>query len=216
VLFRSGPSAGAIAAAVVLVAVIGVAIALLATGTLGGDVDDEPSTTEATTRTETQTETQTETGTDPTTTGEDPEPPRRTTTFEPYASERGGFETVLPAGAGWSEPVEEQVSDGLHRTSLTGPGGLEVIIDSTPNEAATFKPANRCRQAQLPTVPHSAKCVFSGGSLAPCRRSRCVDYLMNAGVDGPGWGVLVGGGPDFAETERIARRVARALTPIGG
>jgi hypothetical protein len=202
-----------IAAAVVLVAVVGVAIALLATGTLGGGDEDEPGTTAVSTQTETETRTET----DPTTTDEDPRrPARRTTTFEPYSSEAGGFETVLPTGQGWSEPTETDVSDGLHRTRLTGPGGLEVIIDSTPGEAATFKPADRCRQASLPTVPYSARCVFSGGTLAPCRRSRCVDYLMNAGVDGPGWGVLVGGGPDFAETERVARRIARALTPAGG
>ena len=204
-----GPSAGVIAAAVVLVAIIGVAVALLATGTLGGgDDDDDPGTTEAT-RTETETETETTT--------DEPEPPaRRTTTFEPYTSQQGGFDTVLPSGDDWSEPTITKISDGLIRTRQVGPSGLEVIIDSTPDEAATFKPANRCRQASLPTVPYSAKCVFSGGGLAPCRRSRCVDYLMNAGVDGPGWGVLVGGGPDFAEAERIAKRVATALTPLTG
>jgi hypothetical protein len=198
----------------VLVGIIGIAIALLATGTLGGDDEsDDPGTTEASTRTETETvERSTETDTET-----DPEPPPRSpTTFEPYTSQQGGFDTVVPAGDDWSEPEEIKVSDGLSRTRVVGPDGLELLIDSTPGEAATFKPADRCQETQLPTVPYAAKCVFSGGGLAPCKRSRCVDYLMNAGVDGPGWGVLAGGGPDFAEAERVAKRVATALTPLTG
>jgi serine/threonine protein kinase len=201
-----------IAGAIALVAVIGVCVALLATGTLGGG-DDEPATTEVT---------RTETSEDPTTTDEPTtttEPPTETpapTEFAPFRSEAADFEADMPTGDGWSEPEVSTISDGLLRTQLSGPDGLEVIIDHTPNEAATFKPADRCKQTSLPTVPYAAKCVFRGGTLAPCRRSRCVDYLMNAGVDGPGWGVLVGGGSNFAETERIAKRIATTLTPEGG
>jgi hypothetical protein len=190
-------------------------VALLATGTLGGgdDGDDEPATTEVT-RTET---TERTTDEEPTTTTEpETETTPPPTEFEPFTSEAADFEADLPAGDGWSEPEVETVNAGLFRTRLAGPDGLEVIIDHTPNEAAIFKPADRCQETQLPTVPYAAKCVFQGGSLEPCRRSRCVDYLMNAGVDGPGWGVVVGGGSDFAETERIARRIARTLTPLGG
>jgi serine/threonine protein kinase len=210
----SGPSIGVIAAAIALVAIIGVAVALLATGTLGGD-GDEPDTTSAASATETETETvERSTEEEPQTETSEP-PPSTTTSFEPYTTQQGGFDTVVPVGDGWSEPKEIRISEGISRTRIVGPGGLEVIIDSTPGEAATFKPANRCRQTTLPTVPYAAKCVFRGGSLAPCRRARCVDYLMNAGVDGPGWGVLAGGG-DFAEAERIAKRVATALTPLTG
>jgi hypothetical protein len=204
-----------IVAAVALVAIAGVAVALLASGTLGGG-DDDPSTTQASTETRTETETQSAPD-EPDTTTDTPAPqPSQAISYEPYTSQQGGFDTVLPTGDGWSEPKEIKVSDGLSRTRQVGPGGLEVIIDSTPGEAATFKPANRCKQTTLPTVPYAAKCVFRGGGLAPCRRSTCVDYLMNAGVDGPGWGVLVGGGGDVGQTQRIAKRVATALTPLGG
>ena len=194
-------------------AIIGVGVALLATGTLGGDDDkDEPSTTAASTETETVERTTTDEPPETAT----PEPaPRRAFSYEPYTSQQGGFDTVLPTGDGWLEPAEEKVSDNLSRTTLAGPGGLVVIIDSTPNEAATFKPANRCSQVSVPNVPYAAKCVFRGGSLAPCQRSRCVDYLLNAGVDGPGWGVLVGGG-DFRDSNSIAGRVAESLEPLTG
>ena len=204
-----------IAAAVALVAVAGVIAALLATGTLGGGEDkDEPATTEAASTATTTTEPTTEEEPE-TVTRTETAPPPATTEFEPVTSEAGGFEALLPSGGEWSEPDVSTVGEGIVRISLAGPNGLEVIIDHTPNEAATFKPADRCTETSLPGVPYAAKCVFQGGSLEPCRRSRCVDYLMNAGVDGPGWGVLVGGG-DFAETERIAKRIATTLTPLGG
>jgi hypothetical protein len=203
-----------IAAGIVLAAVIGVCVALLATGTLGGG-DDEESTTSADTTTTDEPATDTTGETTVTTTETTPDEPAPTR-FERFTSEPGAFEALMPTGEDWSEPEVETVGEGIFRTRLSGPDGLEVIVDHTPDEAATFKPADRCQETKLPTVPYAAKCVFSGGSLAPCQRSRCVDYLMNAGVDGPGWGVLVGGGPDFAETERIARRIATSLTPAGG
>jgi hypothetical protein len=58
------------------------------------------------------------------------------------------------------------------------------------------------------------KCVFRGGGFDACNRTQCVDYLLNAGADGPGWAVLVGGGPP-SRSEAIARRVAESLTPLG-
>ena len=202
-----------IAAAVVLAAIAGVAIALLATGTFGGDGDEEPATTEATertttdettdppTRTETETETQTEEAS--------PEP-----TFEPYSSEPGSYETVLPTGEGWSDPVESQPNEGIFRTRVTGPDGHEVIIDHTPGEAAIFKPPDRCKEASHPNVQYSARCEFTGGSLAPCQRARCIDFLLNAFEDGPGWAVVVGGG-DFTRTKAISKEVVDAFTPQG-
>ncbi len=204
----SSSSTPIVVAGLLLVAVAGVIVALLVTGTLGGDDEDEPRTSAETTtaeRSEPEPETVTETKTAP------DEP--AATRFEPFTSEAGAFEALLPSGGDWSEPDVTTVGEGILRTRLAGPDGLEVIIDHTPNEAATFKPANRCEQTSLPGVPYAAKCVFRGGSLEPCQRARCVDYLMNAGVDGPGWGVLVGGTEDFAETERIASRIAESLTP---
>ncbi|HEX8053427.1 MAG TPA: hypothetical protein VF517_10575, partial [Thermoleophilaceae bacterium] len=203
-----------IAAALAIVAIAGVIVALLATGTLGGDNGgDEPATSEASSTATTTTERTTDEEPETVTRTETAPAPPAATEFESFTSEAGDFEALLPAGADWSEPDVSTVGEGIVRTRLTGPDGLEVIIDHTPAEAATFKPADRCNQTSLPTVPYAAKCVFQGGSLEPCQRARCVDYLMNAGVDGPGWGVLVGGG-DFAETERIAKRIATTLTPL--
>jgi hypothetical protein len=190
-----------------LALVIGGAVALLATGTLGGGDDDEPTTTEIRTTPRTG-------GDDGTTTDDTQPPPRRaTTSFQPYTSDLGSFRTVLPTGDGWSEPAESQVSDGLFRVRQTGPDGLEVIIDHTPGEAATFKPADRCVETRVPNFPYSSRCQFRGGTLAPCQRATCVDYLLNAGVDGPGWGVLVGGGGTLAETQEIARKIAFEMEP---
>ena len=205
-----------IAAAVVLAALVGVAIALLATGTLGGgdDEGDEPPTTEART-TETVTEERT-TETTPETTTETTPPDDGPADFdyETFTSEAASFSTVVPSGDGWSEPDVSEPSEGIVRTRFAGPDGLEIIIDHTPGEAATFKPADRCKETDHPTVQYSARCEFTGGSLEPCQRARCIDDLLNAGVDGPGWAVVVGGG-DFADAKAISERVVGAFEPQG-
>jgi hypothetical protein len=203
-------------AAVVLAAIVGVAVALLATGTLGGDDEggDEPSTTEART-TETVTEERT-TETTPETTTETTPPDDGPTDFdyEPFTSEAASFSTVIPSGDGWSEPDVSEPSEGIIRTSIAGPDGLEIIIDHTPGETATFKPPERCKETDHPTVQYSARCEFTGGALEPCQRARCIDDLLNAGVDGPGWAVVVGGG-DYADTKAISERVVGAFEPQG-
>jgi hypothetical protein len=135
--------------------------------------------------------------------------------FARYSSGPGGYETVMPTGSGWSPPSESAVNAGLHRTRATGPGGLELIIDYTPGEAASITPATSCRPISHPQFALADRCVFRGGGLAPCRRSQCVDYLLNVTEGGPGYGVLVGGG-DPTKAQAIARRVASSLTPLPG
>jgi hypothetical protein len=191
---------------IVLVAVtllaLGVAAGVLvATGALGGGDEGSPATPPG------EREGEPPPDTEPMRPG-----PEARTTYEPFVSELGGYETVMPASEGWSSPEEQVISDGLFRATATGPGDLEVIIDHTPAEAATFKPADKCRPTSHPGFPLAERCVFEGGSLAPCQRSTCVDYLLNSAEDGPGYGVLVGGG-DFAEAQRIAKRIADELVP---
>ena len=214
-----GTRTALIATAVMLALIVGVAVALLATGALGGGDDEEggePATSTEARTTETVTEERT-TETTPETTTETTPPDDGPTDFDygPLNSEAASFRTVVPTGDGWSEPDVSELAGGeILRTRLTGPDGLEIIIDHTPNEAATFKPPERCEETQHPTVQYTARCVFTGGTLEPCKRSRCIDYLLNAFEDGPGWAVVVGGG-DFADTEAISKRVVAAFEPQG-
>lgn len=208
-------------AAVALLA-LGLAVGLVVT-TQGGD---EPAgTTAAGTGGDTQRSTAgptTESG-ERTSTSEDPSTPVEKlppggrgggTRFDPFASELGPYRVLVPAGAGWSQPRERQLNPGLFEATASGPGGLELIINYTPDEAASISPATSCRPTDHPQFAQARKCVFSGGSLDVCRSSRCVDYLLNDSSGGPGYAVLVGGG-DPDDAERIADRVAASLEPIG-
>ena len=208
-----------IAALVALVALAGVAVALLATGTIGGGDDEADKPVAGTVERETETTTVERKTERPRDTDTEPDTPTRESgsppTFEPFTSEEASFKTVMPTGEGWSEPDVTSMSGGaIIRTTVTGPDGHEVIIDHTPNEAATFEPSDRCVESDHPNVQYSAHCEFTGGSLAPCQRARCIDDLLNANVDGPGWAVVVGGG-DYATTKLISEEVVSNFTPLG-
>ena len=198
-----------IAALAVVAVAIGVAIAVVL-ATRGGDETSDPTTTQATTTTTGPT-----TETQPTTTTTDPpELPPGGPRFERYVSADSGFQADVPAGAGWSEPEESSPNDQLFAVTLDGPDGLELIINYTPGEAAKITPADSCNPVEHPQFEEAQKCVFRGGSIEACERTQCVDYLLNTSPDGPGWAVLVGGGPP-AQSEEVARRVAESLVPLG-
>ena len=193
-----------IAALAVVAVAIGVAIAVvLATG--GGDEATDPTTTQASTTTTERTTTTTE---DP------PQLPPGGPRFERYVSTDSGFQADVPTGDGWSEPEESSPNDQLFAVTLDGPDGLELIINYTPGEAAQITPADSCRLVDHPEFDEAQKCVFRGGSIEACERTQCVDYLLNDSPDGPGWAVLVGGGPP-SRSEAVARRVAESLVPLG-
>jgi len=126
------------------------------------------------------------------------------------------FQAKLPSGAGWAVPAQSQPTPGeLFRTSVRGPGGMFVIIDYTPYEAAMFGGSYRSRTRVGQTAFGSAtKYVFQGGRLAECQRSTCVDYIINDPAGGGGFGVLAGGG-STASAEQIARTVAESVVPTG-
>jgi serine/threonine protein kinase len=141
-------------------------------------------------------------------------PPAERLHYTPYVSVGGGFEAELPAASEWSDPSESRPNGEIHRTRMTGPGGLGLLIDVTPNLRATYADESRCRGVEYPQFPLAQECVFQGGSLPECQRARCIDILLNESESGPGYGVLVGGG-DFATAETVARHVAGTLVPRG-
>jgi hypothetical protein len=126
------------------------------------------------------------------------------------------FQAKLPSGAGWAPAAQSQPTPGqLYRTSVRGPGGMFVIVDYTPFEAATFGGSYRSRTQVGQTAFGSAtKYVFQGGRLPECQRSTCVDYIINDPAGGGGFGVLAGGG-STTSAEQIARTVAESVVPIG-
>jgi hypothetical protein len=133
-----------------------------------------------------------------------------------YRSYAGpAFQAQLPSGGGWASPAQPQPTAGrLFRTSVRGPGGLFVIIDYTPSEAATFGGSYESRtQVGQTAFGTATKYVFQGGRLPECQRATCVDYIINDPTGG-GFGVLAGGG-NTASSEQIARTVAESVVPIG-
>jgi serine/threonine-protein kinase len=194
--------------AALAIALVAVGVAAAVVLSTQGDGDDP--TTQATTTQPATSETE-ETTTDTT---QPPELPATATRFEQYRSEASGFQADLPTGSGWSEPTESSPSDQLFAVTLDGPDGLELVINYTPGEAAQITPSDSCRAVDHPEFAQAQKCVFSGGRIDACQRTQCVDYLLNDGPDGPGWAVLVGGGP-ASRSEAIARRVADSFTPLG-
>ena len=192
---RSSRSA-AIAVAVVVLSITGLAVVLAVPD---GDGGTQPSKDEQPTVATTD---------EPTS---DSEPLPGFVTYE-----GAGWRADLPAGAGWGEPDDSELSPGaLYRTTVRGPEGSIVLIDFTPREPATFgaKALSRREVAQS-AFGSAVEYVFQGGGVvAACESSRCVDFQMNAGPSGPGFAVL-GGGADFGSARRIARRVMRSLTPI--
>jgi hypothetical protein len=124
----------------------------------------------------------------------------------------GGFQAMLPTGAGWGSPSESRPTDSeLYRTNLRGPGGLFVVIDHTPYEPATFGGEYVSRtDVDHPVFGTAVRYEFQGGSIPECRQSRCVDYILNDGASG--FAVLAGGG---VKASAIAEAVAMSLVPVG-
>ena len=185
----------------------GVSVFLVASG----DDDDSSPTTQATDRTVTETKQGTTDSTEPTTDSTEPTLPSGSD-FAAFTADTGGYSADLPTGGGWSEPRERQVNPGLWEVTSAGPGGMELLINYTPDEPASVTPDDSCVPVDHPAFSDARKCVFRGGAFEVCQRSRCIDYLLNDGSSGPGYAVLVGGG-DPDEAEQIADRVASSFSP---
>jgi predicted Ser/Thr protein kinase len=207
--------------ALVVAALVGLggAVALAASGTLGGGRDRartpvaSATPTSAPERTPSGEETVDPKPTPtPTTT---PRPRRRPastgTRYASYVPDSNGYLVDLPAGSLWTRQSEEVINDAIFRTVIRRDDGMTVLIDYTPDEAAVFRNPSQCRDTSQPNVPLAQVCTFQGGPLEQCRAG-CVDHLLNVTGQGPGYAVLVGG-DGSSETRIIASRVARSLVP---
>ena len=129
-----------------------------------------------------------------------------------------GYTAKVPTGGGWAAPAQSEPTPGrLYRTSIRGPNGLFAIIDYTPNDKAMFGnyPYESRTEVNQPAIGSATRYVFTGGKLAGCVQSPCVDYIMNDAASGHGFGVAAGGG-DFATAAAVAKTIAESLTPSGG
>ena len=196
----------------VLLVALGVGGALL----LANSGGDDPETTTAaagtdSTVTTTETAETTET-TEATEEGTLPPGGSGAESLETFVSDAGGFSVDVPAGADWTTPQERRVNPGLWEVRTEGPSGLEVIVNYTPEEAASVQPADSCAAVDHPEFSLARKCVFRGGTIDVCQTSTCIDYLLNDSTGGPGYAVLVGGGTR-AQAEDIADAMAASFVP---
>ena len=129
--------------------------------------------------------------------------------FELTTSIHSAFSAELPEGPEWTGPFESTPNDGLYRTTVDGPDDLTLLIDYTPYEVPVF--GGEAESETTISTEHgtATEIVFSGGDIAICEATRCIDYLIEDGSGG-GWGVLAGGG-DFALAQEVARRVAETI-----
>jgi hypothetical protein len=149
---------------------------------------------------------------DPTTQSTDTKPPPQRVSYKNYAPPGGGWSAEIPTGQGWSAPVDSQPNAGkLYRTTIDGPAGLAVVIDYTPDEVPQFGAGSTSqREVTQPAFGSATEYVFSGGDITQCQGSTCVDYIINDDRGG-GYGVLAGGGSDFALAKQVGNRVMRTL-----
>ena len=196
--------------AVVVLLIVGGALGVLLSG--GGDdtkepkpaaVDRQPAKPDQDSRDATPTP--------PANEPEEPEAP--VVKFADYTPSTGGYSTQIPRGNGWSPPSETEPTPGqLFRTTINGPDGIVMLIDFTPLEPAQFggdyDSLRELGQAAFGTM---TEYVFSGGNIPQCRRSRCVDYIINDEARGSGYGVLAGGSDNFTLARQVARRAAETL-----
>lgn len=132
----------------------------------------------------------------------------------PFRPASNSYEARLPTGNGWSRNDEALIRGAIYRTAAHGPSGLELVIDHTPNEPATFSLEDQsdCQTFSHPAFPLAKRCRFQGGRFPQCQPTRCINYLLNVSSAGPGFAVL-GAGPDEATASAMGERVARSLRP---
>ena len=138
----------------------------------------------------------------------------KTVAFREYTPSTGGYATQIPEGPGWSKPSETEPSTKgqLYRTTLRGPGGMVLIIDYTPTEAASFGgSATATRTVDQAAFGTATEYEFTGGVIPQCETRQCVDYIVNDAAHGGGYGILAGGSRDFARAKRIALKVTQSM-----
>ena len=127
-----------------------------------------------------------------------PAPAAEPARYAPYSASSGDWQAELPAGNGWGQPAERQLSGGRRlRVSVRGPAGAALVIDHTPAEPARFGSKYRSSR-ELPQA--------SVGSMTEYRLSEdAVGYVLSAGDGGFRIFAIGVDGP-------VARRVVDSLT----
>jgi TIR domain-containing protein len=122
-----------------------------------------------------------------------------------------GYQAQLPAGDDWTKPSDaEPVPGRIFRTTVRNPSGAFVIIDYTPQDRPVFGGGFDSKRTVGQTAFGSAtEYVFRGGKFPECQSSRCIDYQISVP---PGGLAVLAGGPNFAQTQSIARTVTDSLT----
>jgi hypothetical protein len=143
-----------------------------------------------------------------------------TTTTTPPASPRftsytgADFQTQVPTGAGWLAPASSHPNRQRSRTTVRGPGGNFLIIDSTPTVAPHFGGSSPpTRTIDQPAFGSATEYVFQN-ELHDCLGLHCVDYILQDSSSPGGFAVLAGGNNlDLAHS--VGQTAAEALRPTG-
>ena len=130
-----------------------------------------------------------------------PAPAAEPARYTAYSAGSGDWQTVVPSGGGWQQPVEAGQGSARLRVTVRGPRGAVLLIDHTPNAAARFGSKYRSqRELSQPWFGSMAEYTLAGDA---------VGYVLNASESGPGFrGFATGADP------AVARSVANRLTYV--
>ena len=130
-----------------------------------------------------------------------PAPAAEPARYTAYSASSGDWQTVVPSGSGWQQPVEAGQGSARVRVTVRGPRGAVLLIDHTPNAAARFGSKYRSqRELTQPWFGSMAEYTLAGDA---------VGYVLNASETGPGFRVFATGADPA-----VARRVANRLTYV--
>jgi hypothetical protein len=156
---------------------LGVLFSSLVLGACGGDSEDGDTTVSTVSTVVIQQEVESDDDKGPIPTTRDTSP--STVAYEQFISTHGGFSADIPTGDGWSGPQETVEGDGqIYRTTFTGPDGLSILIDFTPDIRPEFNGSYDSKQTvPQPVYGEATEIVFTGGAFPQCDLG-CVDYLI--------------------------------------
>ncbi len=85
-----------------------------------------------------------------------PAPAAEPARYTAYSAGSGDWQTVVPSGGGWQQPVEAGQGSARLRVTVRGPRGAVLLIDHTPNAAARFGSNEMNAPAKLRTADSPA------------------------------------------------------------
>ncbi len=187
---RRGPRPAVLVAVLAALVLAAGAIALVSSGG-----DDEPisrgSGSASSAREKASTSASTGQATPTTTAAKPATPPAAKIPAVAYSAPAGRYTAQVPAGEGWVNQGEQDLS-GVIRTIFTGPDGQQLWIDATPTLAPSFgregRTVTQTRRLDGPLGPIVGY-RFTGAPAEFCAGG-CVDYQLDLG--GRGYAVIAG------------------------